>query len=278
MEFGVAIFPTHDAVRPGDIARIAEERGQESLFFPEHTHMPASHSPHPSGQGLPRRYAHTYDLFVAATAAVAATSRLRVGSGVCLVIQRDPITTAKEVASVDHLSGGRFEFGVGAGWNRQEMANHGTDPRRRMAVMRERVEAMKAIWTQDEASYAGEFVNFDRIWSWPKPAQRPHPPVLVGGEGPTVLDRVLGFGDAWMPNYGPEGILDRAAELRSRAERDISLQVMGIPADPKALAAYEAAGFSRAVYWLPSAGRGAAERALDAWESAIAEFTGEGTV
>jgi probable F420-dependent oxidoreductase len=278
MEFGVAIFPTHDAVRPGDVARLAEERGQESLFFPEHTHMPASHTPHPSGQGLPRRYAHTYDLFVAATAAVAATSRLRVGSGVCLVIQRDPITTAKEVASVDHLSGGRFEFGVGAGWNREEMANHGTDPRRRMAVMRERVEAMKAIWTQDEASYAGEFVSFDRIWSWPKPAQRPHPPVLVGGEGPTVLDRVLAFGDAWMPNYAPDGILDRAAELRGRAERDISLQVMGIPADPKAIAAYAAAGFSRAVHWLPSAGRGTAERALDAWESAIAEFTGEGTV
>ena len=203
MEFGVAIFPTHDAIRPGDIARLAEERGQESLFFPEHTHMPASHTPHPSGQPLPRRYAHTFDLFVAVTAAVAATSRLRVGTGVCLVIQRDPIITAKEVASVDHLSGGRFEFGVGAGWNREEMANHGTDPRRRMAVMRERVEAMKAIWTQDEASYSGEFVRFDRIWSWPKPAQRPHPPVLVGGEGPTVLDRVLAFGDAWMPNYAP---------------------------------------------------------------------------
>jgi probable F420-dependent oxidoreductase len=197
---------------------------------------------------------------------------------VCLVIQRDPIVTAKEVASVDYLSGGRFEFGVGAGWNREEMANHGTDPRRRMAVMRERVEAMKAIWTQEEASYSGEFVRFDRIWSWPKPAQRPHPPVLVGGEGPTVLDRVLAFGDAWMPNYSPSGILERAAELNVRAERRISLQVMGIPADPKALEAYAAAGFDRAVHWLPSAGRGTVERALDAWESAIAEFTGEGTV
>src|ERR1044071_458238 len=136
MEFGVAIFPTHDAIRPGDVARLAEERGQESLFFPEHTHMPASHSPHPSGRPLPRRYSHTFDLFVAATAAVSATSRLRVGSGVCLVIQRDPITTAKEVASVDYLSGGRFEFGVGAGWNREGMGNHGTDPRPRMGVMR----------------------------------------------------------------------------------------------------------------------------------------------
>jgi probable F420-dependent oxidoreductase len=277
MEFGVAIFPTHDAIRPGDIARLAEERGQESLFFPEHTHMPASHTPHPVGQPLPRRYAHTFDQFVAVTAAVSATSRLRVGTGVCLVIQRDPIITAKAVASVDHLSGGRFEFGVGAGWNREEMANHGTDPRRRMTVMRERVEAMKAIWTQDEASYSGEFVRFDRIWSWPKPAQRPHPPVLVGGEGPTVLDRVLAFGDAWIPDYAPDGLLERAAELRARADRPISLQVMGMPANPKVIEALAAAGCDRAVHWLPSAGRGTVERALDAWESAIAEFTGEGT-
>jgi probable F420-dependent oxidoreductase len=274
MEFGVAIFPTHDAIRPGDVARLAEERGHESLFFPEHTHMPVDHSPHPSGRALPRRYAHTFDLFVAVTAAVTVTSRLRVGTGVCLLIQRDPITTAKETASVDYLSGGRFEFGVGAGWNREEMANHGTDPRIRMAVLRERVEAIKAIWADDEASYAGEHVRFDPIWSWPKPAQRPHPPVIVGGDGPTVFDRVLGYGDAWMPNYAPEGILERAAELRSRADRRISLQVMGVPADPKVLEAYAAAGFDRVVHWLPSAARGPVERALDGYESAIAEFTG----
>ena len=276
METGVAVFPTHYMMTPGAVAQLAEERGQESLFFPEHTHMPAGHTPHPSGRALPPHYSHTFDQFVAVTAAVSATSRLRVGTGVCLVIQRDPIITAKEVASVDHLSGGRFEFGVGAGWNREEMANHGTDPRRRMTVMRERVEAMKAIWTQDEASYSGEFVRFDRIWSWPKPAQRPHPPVIVGGEGPTVLDRVLAFGDAWMPNYRPSGILERAAELRSRAERPVSLQLMGVPADPAVFEAYAAAGFDRVVHWLPSAGRGPVERALDGYESAIAEFAGEG--
>jgi probable F420-dependent oxidoreductase len=274
MEFGVAIFPTHDAIQPGAVARLAEARGQESLFFPEHTHMPVNHTPHYRMPDLPRRYSHTLDLFVAATAAVTATTSLRVGSGICLVIQRDPITTAKEVASVDFLSGGRFEFGVGAGWNRVEMANHGTDPRQRMAVLRERVEAMKAIWTQPEASYSGEHVSFERIWSWPKPAQRPHPPVLVGGEGPTVLDRVLAFGDAWLPNYAPSGILDRAAELRARADRPISLQVMGLPADAKQIEAYAQAGFDRAVHWLPSAGRGPVERALDGWESAIREFTG----
>jgi probable F420-dependent oxidoreductase len=273
MEFGVAIFPSHEGIRPDAVARLAEERGHESLFFPEHTHMMAAHTPR-GGEPLDRHYAHTFDLFVAVTAAVTATTRLRVGSGVCLLIQRDPITTAKEVASVDYLSGGRFEFGVGAGWNRPEMANHGTDPRRRMAVLGERVAAMKAIWTQDEASYSGEFVNFDRIWSWPKPAQRPHPPILVGGDGPTVFDRVLAYGDAWFPTYAPTGILQRAAELRARASRPISLQLCGIPADAKEIEAYEAAGFDRVVYWLPSAGQSVVERAFDAYESAIADFTG----
>jgi probable F420-dependent oxidoreductase len=276
METGVAIFPTHNAIAPAEVARLAEQRGQESLFFPEHTHIPASRAtPWPGGRELPRRYAHTFDLFVAVTAALSATSRLRVGSGVCLVIERDPIITAKEVASVDFLSGGRFLFGVGAGWNREEMANHGTDPRVRMAIMRERVEAMKAIWTSEEASYAGKHVSFDRIWSWPKPAQRPHPPVLVGGEGPGVLDRVLAFGDAWFPNHSSEGVLDRAKELRARADRPVGLTVMGVPADPKVLEAYAAAGFERAVHWLPSAPRGPVERALDAFETAVAEFQGE---
>jgi probable F420-dependent oxidoreductase len=275
MDTGVAIFPTHNAISPAAMARLAEEHGHESLFFPEHTHIPASReSPWPDGGELPSKYVHTFDLFVAVTAAVTASSRLRVGSGICLLVERDPITTAKEVASVDFLSGGRFEFGVGAGWNREEMANHGTDPRRRMAILRERVEAMKAIWTQDEASYSGEHVAFDRIWSWPKPAQRPYPPVLVGGNGPGVLDRVLAFGDAWFPNHA-DGILDRAAELRARADRPVALMVMGVPADAKVLEAYAAAGFQRAVHWLPSAPRGPVERALDRYEAAIAEWYGE---
>jgi len=190
-------------------------------------------------------------------------------------VERDPITTAKEVASVDHLSGGRFEFGVGAGWNREEMANHGTDPRTRMRLMAERIEAMKAIWTQDEASYSGEFVNFDRIWSWPKPAQRPHPPVLVGGNGPTVLDRVLAFGDAWLPNYTRGDALDRVEELRARAERPIDLMVMGVPADSAVLERLRQAGCRRVVHWIPSTGKARVEAALEDWEAAIAEFTGE---
>jgi probable F420-dependent oxidoreductase len=276
MDFGIGYFPTHDAIGPGQFARLVEERGHESLFFAEHTHIPAGRqSPYPGGGELPRKYIHTYDLFVGLAAAALATSTLRVGSGICLVVERDPIITAKEVASIDHLSGGRFEFGVGAGWNREEMENHGTDPRKRMRVMQERVEAMKAIWTEDEASYSGEFVNFDRIWSWPKPAQRPHPPVLVGGNGPTVLDRVLAFGDAWFPNYLPEGILDRAQELRSRADRHIDLMAMGVPADPKVIESLQDAGFRRVVHWIPSGNLSVVEPAFAEWESAISQVTGE---
>ncbi len=278
MDTGVGFFATHDAMRPAPLARLVEDHGQTALYFPEHSHIPASRaSPYPGGSVLPRQYAHTYDLFVTLAAAATATSSLRVGSGICLVIQRDPIHTAKEVASVDHLSGGRFEFGVGAGWNREEMANHGTDARVRMAIMRERIEAMRAIWTTDEASYHGEHVAFERIWSWPKPAQRPYPPILVGGNGPTVLDRVLAFGDVWFPNFSPEGVLDRIPELRARAGeagRAIAVYAMGVPADAATLERCRAAGVARAVHWLPSGNRGVVEPALERWERAFAEING----
>jgi probable F420-dependent oxidoreductase len=258
------------------MARLVEERGFQALLFAEHTHIPASDRPvDDNGDDLPRKYWHTYDLFVAMTAAVTATSRLRVGSSICLVIERDPIITAKEVASIDHLSGGRVDFGIGAGWNRQEMANHGTDPAVRMDVMAERVQAMKVIWTQDAASFHGKYVSFDPIWSWPKPAQRPYPPVLVGGYGPHVLDRVLAFGDAWFPNYGPPNLFDRAAELRARADRPIELHIADAPADPRVLDQLERAGVQRAVTWIPPAHLGPVERALDRFETAVAETHGE---
>jgi probable F420-dependent oxidoreductase len=279
MDFGVGYFPTHDGMNPGALAHMLEERGQDAVFFAEHTPIPVGReSPWPEGPDgtpLPRKYWHCYDLFVALTAAATATSKLRVGSGICLVVERDPIITAKEVASVDHLSGGRLEFGIGAGWNREEMRHHGTDPRKRMKVLQERVEAMKAIWTQPQASYSGEFVNFERIWSYPKPVQRPHPPVLVGGEGPTVLDRVLAFGDAWLPNYrGEETIFDRTNELRSRADRPIEVHMLGAPGDPTVLERMERAGVRRASHWLPSGPRSTVERALDQWENAIGQFLG----
>ena len=279
MDTGIATFPTHDSIQPGPLARLVEERGHAALVFAEHTHIPASRrSPWAGGPELPRKYSHTYDLFVAMTAAAAATARLRVGSGICLVIERDPIITAKEVASLDNLSGGRIDFGVGAGWNREEMANHGTDPRRRMAVLRERVEAMKAIWMQDEASYAGEHVRFERIWCWPKPVQRPHPPVLVGGNGPTVLDRVLGFGDGWIPNHAREAVPERIPELRRRAAdagRDITVDVIGVPAEARVLEQYEQAGVRRCLHWVPSAARGRVEQAMERFEAAVAELHGE---
>ena len=275
MEFGVGYFPTHDGIGPGEVARKVEEHGQDAIFFAEHTHIPASReTPYGGGPVLPRKYWHCYDLFVALTAAATATTRLRVGSGICLVIERDPITTAKEVASVDHLSGGRLEFGVGAGWNREEMVNHGTDPRTRMALMGERVRAMQAIWTQDEASFAGRYVNFDRIWSWPKPAQKPYPPVLVGGGGPTVLDRVLGYGDGWLSQWHYPDLVDRIGELKARAERPIQVQVLSVPPDPKALEQLEEAGVHRAACWLPSGPWSVVEQGLEKWEQAIAALTG----
>jgi probable F420-dependent oxidoreductase len=278
MDTGIGYFPTHDAVDPAAVAQLVEERGHGAIYFAEHTHIPVSReSAWARGDVLPRRYAHTYDLFVALAAATVATRRLRVGSGVCLVVERDPILTAKEVASVDVLSGGRLDFGVGAGWNREEMANHGTDPRTRMRLMRERVEAMQEIWTQEEATYHGDFVNFDRIWSWPKPLQQPRPPILVGGSGPTVLDRVIAFGDAWFAQHADDP-LDRVGELRTRAEaagRVIPLDVIGVPADPAVLERYAQAGVRRVSFWAPSAGRGPIERALDAFERAVADVNGE---
>jgi probable F420-dependent oxidoreductase len=275
MDFGIGYFPTADAVGPGELAAFVEERGFSSLVFAEHTHIPASReSPYPGGGELPRKYTATLDLFVALTAAALATSRLRVGSGISLVIQRDPIITAKEVASIDVLSGGRFDFGVGAGWNREEMEHHGTDPRTRMRLFAERVEAMKALWTEREATFHGEFVNFDRVLMEPKPVQRPHPPVLVGGLGPTVIDRVLAFGDAWFPNWTPD-ITERAAELRSRAERPIDFMAMGPPADPKVLEQLAAADTRLVSWWLPSGGYSVIEPELEKVERAIAEFHGE---
>jgi probable F420-dependent oxidoreductase len=278
MDAGVAYFPTHDAVGPAEIARLAEARGHRWLMYAEHTHIPASReSPwggHEGAPPLPRKYAHTYDPFVAIATSLAVTTSLRVGTGICLVPQRDPIITAKEVASLDHLSGGRFDFGIGAGWNREEMAHHGTDPRTRMRSMRERVLAMKEIWTTSEATFHGEFVDFERIWCDPKPLQQPHPPVLVGGNGPTVLDRVLEYGDAWMPNHGST-VVERIPELRERAGREVPVVVMGPPPDPEVLEGYAAAGVQRVLFWLPSARQALVEAAFDRVEQAMADLNGK---
>jgi probable F420-dependent oxidoreductase len=277
------MFPTDDAVAPDELARMAEQRGFESLFFPEHTHIPASReSPYPGGGDLPEMYSHTYDPFVALTAAAAATERLKIGTGICLVIQRDPIITAKEVASVDRLSGGRFLFGVGAGWNREEMIDHGTDPGRRFGVMRERIEAMKAIWTADEASYDGRYVDFERIWSWPKPTQDPHPPVIVGGNGAKVLDRVIAYGDEWMPNTIEvdelRGRMDRLGEMADEAGRQQPrVGLYAAPAQAAEMGAYDAIGISRYVLFVPPVPRPEAEARLDHLAGVIEEYRAGGS-
>ncbi|GAA4939784.1 LLM class F420-dependent oxidoreductase [Streptomonospora halophila] len=264
MKYGILMFPTHDAIDPATLAREAEDRGFESLLFPEHSHIPVSRrSPYPGGGDLPRMYLHTYDPFVALSYAASATTTLRIGTGVCLVTQRDPIHTAKEAASLDFLSGGRFLFGVGAGWNREEMADHGTDARTRMRRMAENVKAVKELWTKDEAEFHGEFVDFEKSWAWPKPAQKPHPPVIVGGNGPTVEERVVDFGDEWMP----QGVtLDTAAEFGERVTRlqrlaaeagrgTIPVSMYYAVPDEKTVDAYAEAGVGRVFFGVDSAGR-----------------------
>lgn len=271
MDIGLVYFPTHYGMAPGDLARAAEERGFESLFFCDHTHIPASReTPNPEGGDLPQMYWHTYDPFVACAAAATVTQTLKIGTGICLIIQRDPIITAKQVASIDHLSDGRFLLGVGAGWNREEMMNHGTDPRRRMQLMRERVLAMREIWTKDEAEFHGTFVNFDPIWSYPKPVQA-HLPVLVGGMGPTVEDRVLGFGDGWFADFVPPEDLDAFSsrvdalqeKARSAGRERIPITMYGVPAEPAMVARYREAGIDRALYYLSDREAPAAAKELD---------------
>ena len=216
-------------------------------------------SPYPAGGDLPDEYSHTIDLFVALAAAATATERLKVGSGICLVVERDPILLAKEVASVDHISGGRFLFGIGGGWNREEMRNHGTDPKTRWALLRERIEAMRAIWTSEEAEYHGRFVDFERIWSWPKPVQQPGPPVVIGGSGPTTFDRVIEYGDGWMPIGGRSELplADQIAELQQRAAEKgrppVPVTLFGARPKQVHLDKLVDAGVSRAVFWLPPA-------------------------
>jgi probable F420-dependent oxidoreductase len=270
VDLGLAYFPTDYSLPVTDLAIAAEERGFESLFFPEHTHIPTSRrTPYPSGGELPIEYSHTLDPLVAFGAIAAVTHRLRFGTGICLITQRDPILTAKEVATVDHMSGGRFLFGVGAGWNIEEMRDHGTDPAHRWAVTRERILAMRQIWTAEEAEFHGTYVDFGPLWSWPKPAQKGGPPVLVAGAGARAFERVLDYGDGWFPIYGEvrSTIGPRIAELRERAAEagrpEPPVTVFGIPPRADQVASLAEAGVARALFLLPSVGRDEALTLLD---------------
>ena len=265
MKFGAAIFPTAYAISMTELAPAVEQAGFESLWVAEHSHIPASRqTPWPGGRELPKHYWHTMDPFVALTEAALASKQLRVATGICLVTQRDPIHTAKQVASLDHLSNGRFLFGIGGGWNREEMADHGTDFSTRWKLMRERVEAMKAIWTQDVSEYHGDMVDFGPMWCWPKPVQKPHPPVILGGSGPNILKRVVRCGDGWMPNRGEIlGRLDELRELaRAAGRKDIPVTVYPRPTAAD-LEQYASAGIERCIYYLPPDGRDQALRKLD---------------
>jgi probable F420-dependent oxidoreductase len=270
VDHGVFTFLTDYGIDGPTLARATEERGFDGLFLTEHTHIPVSRkSAWSGGAELPQRYSHTYDPFVALTAMATVTQRITLGTAVSLVLQHHPIGLAKTIASLDRIAGGRFEFGVGPGWNREEMANHGVDPRTRTRRMLEHIAAMREIWTKDEAEFHGEFVDFDPIWSWPKPVRTP--PVLIGGEGPTVLDRVLSHGDGWMPRSvsGEEVdvLAERVAELRGRAadagRGHLTVTVFGAAADRGVLEAYSAAGVDRVLYALPDSGADDVLRTLD---------------
>lgn len=270
MEIGIVALTGYRGLTPPDLGRAVEERGFGSLFYTEHTHIPLSTR---RSDGSPARdYAETYDPFVALAAAAAVTDTLLLGTAVCLVTQHDPITLAKTVASLDRVSRGRFLFGVGAGWNRPELLNHHTDPRTRMRLLVDRVQAMRAIWTRDEAEYHGEFVDFDPLWSWPKPVQRPHPPILLGGNTPKAEQRVLDLGAEWLPQYDlfENGELGhRVASFRRRASDAgrgrLRVTMFAVDPDRAALAACAAAGVDRCLFTLEDPTPDETLTLLDAW-------------
>lgn len=277
MHIGLCIFATDYAIRIDELAKATEERGFESLWVTEHTHIPTSRrTPWPGGGELPREYSHTFDPFASLMAAAAATEKLKIGTGVCLIIERDTIITAKSVASLDVLSDGRFLFGIGAGWNAEEMENHGTVFESRFKRLEEQVLAMKEIWAKDEAEFHGEFVHFDPIWSWPKPLQKPHPPILLGGAGPKTLQRVVDFCDGWIPlGFSVDAILSGAANLRGLAEKagrdvnTVSISVFGASPDRSSLDRYAQGGIERAILRVPSQGRDEVLPRLDQWAKLI---------
>jgi probable F420-dependent oxidoreductase len=278
MRVGVFYFPTDYGIDIRELARAAEERGFESLLLPEHTHIPTSRrTPYPGGGDLPKAYSHTHDPFVALSFAASVTTKLLLGTGIALIPQRDPIVTAKCVASLDQLSNGRFLFGIGGGWNVDEMENHGARYETRFKLMRERILAMKALWTQEEAAFHGEMVNFDPVWSYPKPAQRPHPPILLGGDTDHTLKRVVEFCDGWLPigrpGFNPKEAVARLRQAASAAGRDfstLSISVFGAPPDQAVLAQYRELGIQRALLPIPDLTRDEILGVLDKYTPLVA--------
>ena len=281
MDFGASMFFTDYSMFPGELAKALEARGFESVWAPEHSNIPVSRkTPFPGGGDLPKRYYDAMDPFVTLTAAAAATTKLKVATGVCLVNQRDPIQTAKQVASIDQLSAGRFLFGSGIGWNRDEMENHGTVFETRAQLTRERIEAMKAIWTKSKPEYHGELVKFDPMMVWPKPVQKPHPPVLVGGAFPQGARRALRYGDGWMPVMrGGQSIVDLVQKFKAMAAemgRDpatVPLTTFGAPENADQLKTLRDAGIARVIVTLDSEKSEKILPILDRWAALIRQVT-----
>jgi probable F420-dependent oxidoreductase len=277
MEFGITMFPTDLSIGPIELARACEERGFVSLYVPEHTHIPISRAtPAPAGEPLAEEYKRSLDPFVTLTAAAAVTEHLRVGTGIALVAQRDPIVTAKEVASLDLVSGGRFVFGIGFGWNVEELADHGVAFADRRAVVAERIAAMKALWTEDEGGYTGKYVDFPPSFSWPKPVQKPHPPILLGGGGgPKLFEAIAAYGDGWMP-IGGAGVrkalpqLHAAMEAAGRDPAELTIIPFGVMPDPGKMDYYAEIGFDEVVFRIPPA---PADKVLPVLDR-LAEFVG----
>ncbi|OYV36508.1 MAG: hypothetical protein B7Z80_15345 [Rhodospirillales bacterium 20-64-7] len=282
MKFGASMFFTDYSITPAALARAMEERGFDTLWAPEHSHIPLSRkTPFPLGPELPKRYYDVMDPFVTLTAAAMVTTRLRLGTGICLIAQRDPIQTAKLVASIDQVSGGRFLFGVGNGWNQDEMENHGTDFAQRHKIARERIEAMKAIWTQDAAEYRGEFVDFGPMAMWPKPVQKPHPPILVGGAFPYSARRAIRYGDGWLPQTTRSDkaplteVIPRFRQMAEEAGRDpakLTIAIGAQPLDPALIEQYAALDVDMVYPSLESAGADVILPQLDKWADLIRRY------
>ncbi len=274
MKFGIATFVNDDSIDPVSLARAIEDRGFESLVVAEHTHIPASReSPYPAGGELPPFYYRTLDPFVTLAAAAAATSKIELFTGIALLVQRDPITTAKEAASIDLVSGGRFVFGVGAGWNIEELRDHGTDPKTRGALLDERIEAIKALWTAEPAEYHGKYVDFPLSYSRPKPIRQPHPPIFVGGNSDATVKRVIRHGAGWISNALPvEQLTQRIDQLRDRASRDVPLAMFGAPTDLDYWRAAEDLGFGRLALFLPTRPLDESLRLLDEQAALVNQY------
>jgi probable F420-dependent oxidoreductase len=254
MRYGVSTFATDEGPQPVALGKALEERGFDSLFLAEHTHIPVSHErPYPGGGPLPRRYHRTLDPFVALGAIAAVTARILLATGVTLLVQRDPIITAKQVATLDLVSAGRAVFGIGAGWNREEIRNHGTDPRLRGRLLDERMRAIIEIWTKDQAEFHGEFVDFGPIFCWPKPVQSPHPPIYVGGGSRRTFERVAEYGDAWLANgLPPLQLQPRLEELRQVVGREVPVTLYNATDEQETVAGYRRLGIERVLFYLPT--------------------------